>query len=449
MVVILFSLGCAMMLYLAARRMTDRLDIPLIAAFCMAVMPVCVFFGRNIQPDFAALFFTLLATWIFLKWTDELKPYQLLLSVLFWAMTAAIKGSFLITAIPLAALFPWSRAREADYRRRVSGQLAYLLPGFIVVAAWVIFTSTVQSGGGRFFPYERLFLAESFTLDYWRSGLVLVWKYVGENFTRILFFIFLLGLMGSLIDLRSQVSRYIAISFLSAILYFVLISDFAIRHSYYQLPFVPMVCLGIAAAVSDGMLILKKRGEKWAKLRFLLPALILVGSIPFLKSEIDKHFDKQMIGCDVAGRYIEEHSGADERIFISFGSPSDRRFDAWRTQYYGILWEANRRGAMLPGDLSRLKFGEEERNFKWIVMFRFDWLDKDAALKEYIYDNYSIHQIGYMIPEDAGGDILLYYILAKGGGFDPNELEAVEKNRAREYRFSDRVIELWTKERGG
>jgi hypothetical protein len=411
----------------------------------MSIVPVSAFFGRNIQPDFAALFFALLATWSFLGWIDGLGARRLFLFSLFAAVTAVVKGTFLILLVPLLFVFPWGRLRERDFRRRLAGQIIWLIPGLVVAIAWVVFTKAVQSGSGSFFPSGRLFLEEAFTWAYWKSKLPIVWRYVGDNFTMPVFFIFLLGLMGSLLDTGSKLSRYIVGSFISAILYFVLISDFAIRHSYYHIPFVPMVCLGAASAVSDGMRIIKGWGGRWVRLRFVLPIILLAVSAPRMKKSVDMHFDKQMIGCDVAGRYIADHAGPGDRIFISYGSPSDPRFEAWRTQYYGILWEAGRRGVLLPSDVERVRFGELERGFRWIVMFRFDWLDVDRRLLDYLHDNYTIRQAGYMVQPEKASEILLYYVLERGGSFDPDRLGTVEKTCARSYDFSSWTIELWVR----
>jgi hypothetical protein len=446
LVVILFSLGCILMLFLTARRMTERREIPLIAAFVMAVLPVSVFFGRNIQPDFAALFFGLLAIWLFLGWNEDARPRRLLLFALFAAVTVAIKGTFLVMFAPLLAVYPWRRLKDFEYRRRTLRQLLFIVPGLLLAAAWVLFTKAVQTGESGFFPAGRLFLAEALTVGYWRINLPMVWKYVGENFTYFIFFIFALGLMGCLLDLSSKLSKYVIGSFISAPFYFVFISDFAVRHSYYHIPFVPMICLGVASAVSDGMLIMKRKGGKWERLRFILPLLLILAAYPFLKNRIDWHFDRQMIGADVAGRYIAEHSKPGERVFISFASPSDRRFDAWRTQYYGILWEAGRRGALLPADIKRVRFGEDRRGFRWIVMFRADWLKQDLKLLDYIRDNYSIRQTGYMIPEKTGDEILLYRVLEKGGAFDSEGWDSKDKTLARRYVFSDWAIGLWTQD---
>ena len=104
---------------------------------------------------------------------------------------------------------------------------------------------------------------------------------------------------------------------------------------------------------------------------------------------------------------------------------------------------------LLPADIDRIRFGEDSRDFRWIVMFRFDWLGRDREILDYIRDNYTIRQTGYMLHEDTGDEILLYRVLERGGSFDPGLLESVEKTFARRYVFSDWAIGLWTKEDGG
>jgi hypothetical protein len=47
-----------------------------------------------------------------------------------------------------------------------------------------------------------------------------------------------------------------------------------------------------------------------------------------------------------------------------------------------------------------------------------------------------------------GSLALLYYVLERGGSFDPTVFESVPVEFARAYRFSDRVLEVWTKQPG-
>lgn len=443
LVVILFSLAGILMTFLVAKRLTGRKEIPLLAAFFMAILPVSIFFGRNIQPDTPALFFLLLLTWFYLMWLEGFRRRYLFLFSLMAFVTAMVKGTFLIMLVPLVFLFPFGSMKDRKMRIKVFRQALWFLSGIFLIAAWLAFTRITQTSEGSIFPIKRLFLPEAFTITYWKIRLPIVWKYIGENYTYIYFFVFAVGLAGSFLETRERMSRYILGSFFAVIIYFVLISDFAIRHSYYQIPFLPMVCFGIAVTLSDGMAIIGNRVRNRGYLRYILPVLVILASIPSVKKNLDRHFDKQMIGCDVAGRYIKEHGRSDDRVFISFGSPSERRFDAWRTQYYGILWESNKRGNLLPADIERVRFGEKERNMRWIVLFHSKWLDNDRELLDHIHDNYSIRQIGYM------DDTLLYYVLEKGGVFDPAPFEDAEKKLARRYRFSSRDIELFVKDAGG
>ena len=70
---------------------------------------------------------------------------------------------------------------------------------------------------------------------------------------------------------------------------------------------------------------------------------------------------------------------------------------------------------LLPADLPMVRFGEIQRHFRWIVMFRFDWQGRDRPLLDHIFDNYPIRQIGYMLQERTEDETLLYYVLERGG----------------------------------
>ncbi len=440
LVVILFSLGSVVMAFRVAGKLTDRGDVPVLAAFFMAILPLSVFFGRNIQPEAPALFFLLLLTWYYLNWLDAFRGKDLIFFSLTVFLTAMIKGTFLIMLVPLMFLFPFRTLADRDTRNRIFRQAAWLLPGMVLTTAWLVFTKITQTGERSIFPIERLFLPEAFTLAYWKQRIPIVWQYAGDNYTFPFLFVFATGLAGAFFDLKRRMSRYLAGSSLAVIVYFLLISDFAIRHSYYQMPFLPMICFGIAAALSDWMLVIGAMAKKRRGLKYLLPLLVIGFAAPSVKNSLDLHFDKQMIGCDIAGIYIRDHGQPEDRVFIAYGSPSDGKYEAWRTQYYGILWESGKRGSLLPPDLEKVKYGEDKCRMKWIVMFYPKWLDADREILDYIKGNYSIRQEGF------AGDNLLYHVLERGGSFDPSAFERVKAKPARLYEFSDREIVLSVKE---
>jgi hypothetical protein len=176
-------------------------------------------------------------------------------------------------------------------------------------------------------------------------------------------------------------------------------------------------------------------------LRYAIPVLLILIGAPAVKASLDRHFDIQIIGSDVAGRYVGKHGEADDRVFISYGSPSDDRFTAWRTMYYGMLWEAGKRGSLLPAALEQIKLGEDERNMRWIMLYQTKWFPEDQPLLHYIREHYSISQIGYR------DNKVLYYLLRRGGAFDPSSFDTINAYLARRYQFSTGAIDLYVKER--
>jgi hypothetical protein len=441
LVVIAFSLGDIALAYVLARRLGGSEELSLLAALLMAILPLSVFFGRNIQPDAAALFFLLLSTVFFLKW---LRGYRARHFAFFSGaafMTAIIKGTFLFMLVPLLFLFPYRSFFDSSFRKLFARQMVWPAIGVAMCAIWLLVTKMTMTGAGTLIPSGRLFLPQSTTLAYWRTWLPIIWKYIGDNYTYLYFAFFAVGLFAAMLDPRSLMSRYIAGSVVAAAAYFVTISDFAVRHSYYHMPFLPLVCIGIAAAIGEGSSLITMKLKRPFYLRYAIPVLLILIGAPAVKASLDRHFDIQIIGSDVAGRYVGKHGEADDRVFISYGSPSDDRFTAWRTMYYGMLWEAGKRGSLLPAALEQIKLGEDERNMRWIMLYQTKWFPEDQPLLHYIREHYSISQIGYR------DNKVLYYLLRRGGAFDPSSFDTINAYLARRYQFSTGAIDLYVKER--
>ncbi len=58
--IVIFSLGSILAFYFLVKRLTKDEPLALLSACLLAIMPLAVFFGRNIQPETPALFFLLL-----------------------------------------------------------------------------------------------------------------------------------------------------------------------------------------------------------------------------------------------------------------------------------------------------------------------------------------------------------------------------------------------------
>lgn len=439
LVVIVFSLGVVSLTYAVAKRLGATEEASLVAAFFMMAMPLSVFFGRNIQPDMPALLFLLLSTYFFLKWIEDFKVGHIVYFSISVFLTAIIKGTFLFLLIPMVFLFPYGMLADSQKRMKIVRQSIVFVCGIVLVCAWLLFTKLTLVYSRSLFPGSRLFLGGAFTLRYWKLYLPVVWKHIGENYTYFCFGLFAVGFFLSFLNLKSNMSKYIIGSFVGLICYFLLISDFAVRHSYYHIPFLPMICFGIAVALREALSIVDLT-RRWY-LKYIVLAVILFFTVQSIRANTNKFFDILMMGTDIAGRYVEEHSDESDRILISYGSPSNRAYEAFRTQFYGALWEANRRGEILPVELDSLKRAEMKRNVNWILWYRTEWLPGDKVLLDYIHGNYSIQQIGIK------DDTILYLLFRRGGTFDLSPFEDREPEFARRYEFSYGHVDLFVKER--
>jgi 4-amino-4-deoxy-L-arabinose transferase-like glycosyltransferase len=439
LVVILFSLGAVALTYAVGMRLTKNETISLLSACFMAMLPLPVFFGRNIQPDMPALFFLLLGTLSYLRWIDGLHGRDLAAATAAIIAVALVKGTFLIGVIPLLCIFPYGKLADRAARGAVLRQSAVVAAGIVLVLGWLLVTKRTLVYADDLFPRDRLFRGEALTAAFWKLHLPIVWKYIGENYTVFVFGLFAAGFVIGFLNVASRLSRYLIGSLAAAVLYFVLISDFAVRHGYYQLPFLPMICFGAASALKEAASFADLSGRRYFK--YLVIALVLVLMVPSVRAGTDKLFDIIMLGGDVAGAYIGRHSDPGERILISYGSPSDNGYAAFRTQFYGILWEARRRGEILPGATSSLREAERAHGIKWIVMYETPWRPADRPLLDYIHAHYAIRQIGYR------DDEVLYYVLERGGVFDPSPFEDIDPVLARRYDYSNGSVELYVKER--
>ena len=102
--IVLLSTLSIYMIYLVAKKLVKNEYIALLSALLFAILPLGVFFGRNIQPESPALFFLLLGTYFYLAWLDNSKTKSAVYSGLAFAVCGLFKYTFLIIFIPLIAI---------------------------------------------------------------------------------------------------------------------------------------------------------------------------------------------------------------------------------------------------------------------------------------------------------------------------------------------------------
>jgi len=152
----------------------------LFGSFLMAVMPLTVFFSRNIQPESPGFFFMILGNLFYLKFISSGSKRALFLGGLSFVMAWLYKFSFFIGVAPFIFCMPY-REIFKDKGDILKKAVAFLSP-FMIMVATILWLKHV--GQWKFAVFHRLNLIEIFTPSYWAvHGGKLIWYTRGENFT--------------------------------------------------------------------------------------------------------------------------------------------------------------------------------------------------------------------------------------------------------------------------
>jgi 4-amino-4-deoxy-L-arabinose transferase-like glycosyltransferase len=420
---LLFGLGAIVFMYLVVKKLFKREDLALAAAFVSAILPVYVYFSHNVQLDNAGVFLMLVTVYVYLLWIEKNTTAYAILTSIFLTATLLTKYSFAIIVIPMLFIFPYSRLKEIPKKWKL-----YLLCIIILlfIPFWMWYSNVYLEKQlnakieGSLIYYN---LGTAFSGETW----VTLKNYAVENYggygnfpfgiliagLGILLFIFMLTRKDAL---KKQQNRFLLGYIIAVIPWFLVMSEKLIGHSYHQYPLVPLIALLIAyffviLAVNVEM-IFKKRFVRYILLIIFIPLLL----IPCVKS-MDRLFNVQFYGLDVAGDYIREHSAIDETIFHS------------TNQNYGVLWNANRKGYRPPANVEDLKWGEDNRNVKWIFMYQWgiSTYMSNQDLANYIAQNYRLRQVGLM--QGQGGYQPIYFLFSKGGSTNFSDINSYLKDK--------------------
>lgn len=178
---VLFGIGSVILIYLISRVFFKDSKFPLFSAFLMAIMPLAVFFSRNLQPESPALFFMLLGNLFYLKFAANFKK-----SFLFWGgfsfyLAWVYKMSFLIGLLPCLPLLIYSVYREKKFSFR---NFAI----FVLPYLFILFTILFLFWVGQWYfdsqeTMERVKIFAVFSYNYWQNNAAIICNYVvKENF---------------------------------------------------------------------------------------------------------------------------------------------------------------------------------------------------------------------------------------------------------------------------
>jgi len=431
LIIIFFSIGSIPLTYYLCKELTEKRDISIIAAFLMTIMPLAVFFGRNIQPETPALFFILLSLYYYLKWTNNFSDKYLFVSLIAFSIGGLFKYTFMITAILLLFLFPFDKMKNEMDKKKLMHQIPLIILSISPLFLWALISKFTNVSSDQLFTYYRINMFDIFTAGYWEKYFGIIQAYLNSNFTILYMGLALIGIILCFRNSGTCLSKFILGSVFMVIPYSMILSDYIRQHSYYQMPFLPLVCFAGAYGIyqiSEVKININKN------LRYLIIIGIILLSLPSVKQNIDNHYDTIFFGLDIAGNTINEFSNEEDRIFIS-----------GHAQTVGILWNADRYGDFLPGTLERFKFGENERHMKWIFVYDnygISKLRENPDIWEYVNKSYSVKEVGFLkIGENLEQK---YIILKKGGSIDFNGYNLDSPKLSRVYETSYGLVKLYS-----
>jgi 4-amino-4-deoxy-L-arabinose transferase-like glycosyltransferase len=425
LIIILFSVATIPVLYLLVRRLTKDNDyIALTAAFIFSILPIAVFFGRNIQPEAPALFFLVLGLYFYAKWIDDFKTTNIVFCGLALMMCAQFKPTFLIGMIPMLFIFPYSeiipkfrregKEKEEFVRERKKTllQLVYFAACFLPYFIWNWITAAFLNTKETLFAgtSSRIDVFSIFTHTYWAEYWPAIDAYMRDNYGIWFLWLALIGFAFMLIKYKSRLSKFCIGYTIAIIPYGMILANYINQHSYYQMPFVPLLCISSAYCIyTIGMFL--KQLVKIKHIQYLA-LLLLLFTLPSAAAFTNVQYNTIYFGLDVGAGYIKSHTGPYERFFIEGES-----------QTFGVCYNADRRCAGIS-TVADLKMAEQQLNFTtgFIHVSRggLFTLNQNPKMLDYIQSNYRITQIG-LIPQESGAAIQ-YIIVQKGGISDLNNL---------------------------
>jgi len=437
--IVIFSVLTIPFIYLLTKRLTNNEYLSMLSSFLYTIMPISVFFGRNIQPESPALFFSMFAIYFYLKWLDRFERKDCILFSIGLGFVGLYKYTFLIILIPMLAIFPFKELIDKKARMKIIKQSLYVaILGFFPWIAWLFISKALnvkETVFGGTLPRVSLF--RIFTLSYWQEFWPAFSGYFRDNWTWYFFFFSIFGILLLLTKYKTRLGKFTIAYAISVIPYSMILSDYIKAHSYYQMPFVPLVVISSAYFIYVvGDFLRQMIGWKYIKYASLI--LILI-ALPSVNSSINVQYDTIFYGLDTAGAFIKEKSNPNERFFI-----------AGHAQSVGVCFSAMRRCAFIPEpeNLSLFKFGEEKRNMSWIFIHGDYGMLKLQQMKEtwkYVQENYRIEQIGLFKTEK--GFVPVYFVLRKGGTFNLTEMRTKPVILKKVYDTTKGPVNLYTIER--
>ncbi len=429
MLMILSMLGSIVTIYLVTKKLFNNEYISLLSSFLLSVMPLGIYFGRNIQPESPALLFMLLGFNFYLNWIKTFEKKQILYSTLFFGIMSLFKYTFLIALVPVAFIFPFKKFFSLKTKEKFT-QTLYAFLGFIPFLFFqTLYEVTIQDRT-KIAPELSLQKFSSFiTSSYWAKTWPSLASYIRDNFTWWFFWFAIIGLLFILLKYRTQFSKFLIGYAASAFIYGLLLTSKIGGHSYYQMPYLPLVCILSAYFFFNLGAFMKQI----FKIKYLIyvPLLLMLLTIPEMQAANDRVWNTIFYGQDIVGQYIKMNTNDSERFF-----------NLGQSQSYAVCTYARRRCSNF-NNLSQLIELENKFNIRYMNIDSYSMsqlLEQNSTLN-YIENNYKIELLGAI--KEGNNLVPVNFLLKRGGKFNFTEMNQKTPKLAEVYQIKGGEVEFY------
>jgi hypothetical protein len=380
------------------------------AALLLGIMPLGVYFSRNLQPEIGAFFFMMSGNLLFIKFTGKFKIKYLIAFAFCLFMILGYKCAFLFGIIPLFLIFPYKKYFSGRNLKSILGELSILISPVVTFFIYNIIVKQISfaaSVNGRFK------ILEIFTMTYWLRNGAGIWQYITrENFTIIYFFIFTAGVVKLWLDYKKDktlFAKYLRAWSIIVVPYFAFFSDYVNQHNYYQMPFLGFVCLTVVYFIKE----ISFYVENLVSGKFKAPVIFTViftasvlGAYPMISSGIKGHFNYLLLGTDEVGKILKTLMPDKQEKFFIYTFP----------QGYAPCVYAERKCGW-SNSLEEFKSDEQRFGIQYIAIIPFSYFNNmEMDVKNYVAENYHVKFIGLVGSRDALRPTAM--VLQKGGKLD-------------------------------
>ncbi len=449
LVIILFSVASIPLLYIVGRKLTDSVPLILAACFFFTIMPISIFFGRNVQPEAPAVFFILLATYFFFCWREDIieekKPYKNFLLFSFGILLAVLlKIPNGIGLVPLLFFVPykqlWQHKKNFAFFAALFIVILALFPMWVKFSQWTMpGAATVgTSGFSESLQEVKANIHMTLSFSFWQEYYPIIRAFVIDNFTKWFFWLALLGTIFAFLKHNTKLGLFLIGSFISVFVYILCFADKVRGHAYYQMVLLSFVCFaGAYALFVLASIIAQHINKNYSHYFFVgLCILFLAFNYSSLHAATARAFDVVYYGEDIAGDFINKNSNPEDRVFI----------DGVFSQSVGILWHAHRYGVEeIPANLTRFQELEDTLQFRWVVLYGpgMGTIQTKPDVWDYIQNTYSLRQVGFTIQDNQY--VPFYLVLEKGGVFDfPVFIQNKTPVLAASYEKTYETVDMYT-----